>query len=121
MNPITIELPIPAKELSPNSRAHWRVKHKHFQEHKHLALLAAIQHKPDKPYKAAAYRIYFRLKRKQDYDNFHAMCKAYLDGIQAARIVENDSELRPMGMERCVALLGPHFVRITIWPEGDSV
>ena len=42
---IVIELPLPAKELSPNSRCHWRAKAKAVKAYRAMAHLACYRDK----------------------------------------------------------------------------
>jgi crossover junction endodeoxyribonuclease RusA len=88
-----IELPLPSRNLSPNSRCHWAVLAKHKREARRLAAhLTWAQLEEGKP-NFAGYRLdfYWATARRRDRDNATASCKAYLDGISDA-IEQDDSE-----------------------------
>jgi hypothetical protein len=89
-----VDLPLPHRVLHPNGRTRkygWRAKL--VKEHRELACLLARSQAPKQPWGKAKYRVTFSLPRKQDEDNLGAWLKSYLDGIQDAGIVENDSGL----------------------------
>ncbi len=92
---MNIDLPLPAKALSPNARAHYHVTAKAKKQAKGLAMLltsqAMMKEKP--PFVFRAYQLHFRWpdNRRRDIDNAVASCKAYLDGV-AAKIRQDDSE-----------------------------
>lgn len=121
MQPVIIELPLPHDSLHPNARVHWREKAKHTKIARELAALVARSIYTGKPFKQACYRLVFWLPRKRDYDGLNAWLKAYLDGLQGI-VVVNDSDLRPMGIERFSGKEcdGKRGVRITIWEEAES-
>ena len=93
---ITIELPWPAKELSPNSRCHWREKAKATSlakwEGRYVAMELtdsiyfptkwAMDGTPDGF--IAQYIFHPPDKRKRDIDNCLAMMKAHQDGVFSA-------------------------------------
>lgn len=95
---IVIELPIPPRCLSPNGRAHWRVKHAAAKGQKEHAWALAKGHPelPATPWKAAHVHVAFYDKQKcgRDEDNARASLKYALDGIAAAGVVENDKDFR---------------------------
>jgi len=92
MNSITVTLPWPPAECSPNSRAHWAVRAKAVKEYKMLAR-AETRKIPDEQqaYIWAAYQkdepihVIYEFcppdDRRRDFDNFVSRCKPYLDGI----------------------------------------
>jgi hypothetical protein len=91
---VTFALPLPHRVLHPNGRTRkhgWRAKL--VKEARQLAGYIARCNAPAKPWKRAKYRVTFSLPRKQDEDNLGAWLKSYLDGIQDAGIVANDSGL----------------------------
>lgn len=97
MNRIEVCLPLPAKQLSPNARVHWRVKAKHTKESRAYSRLRAIiaSDMQRLGWKAARVKCVFTFgdKRQRDKDNLLASMKAYFDGIADAGVVENDSQL----------------------------
>ncbi len=103
MNTITITLPIPKKELSPNGRTHHMVKARHTktartlaQVEMHNAMIVAGWSKQPKWLTARVEAVVIRKDRrgKMDDDNFKASCKAYQDGIADAGLVVNDRGIK---------------------------
>jgi hypothetical protein len=90
---IQIQLPVPHRVLSPNSRTHWGTKLKWVREHRLLALNALKAAAPEVSAIEAPAVLFVLVKTKcpdnrlrdvwdvRDRDNFHAGCKAYLDGL----------------------------------------
>lgn len=118
MEPIVIDLPLPPDCLHPNSRPHWAQKAKATKACREMACIVGRTKRPPKPFMRADYRLTFWLKRKRDYDGLISFCKAYLDGLQDAGIIANDSEFRPAGIERFSGKKqtgGKTGVRIEIW------
>jgi len=111
----TITLPLPAKELSPNARVHFRVKSPITKSHR---IKARIQTdiclmRGDK---IASYMLYFfwKDKRRHDRDNASSSCKAYLDGI-ADVIDQDDSEFEFNGVRFAVDKCNPRVeVRVVL-------
>ncbi len=91
---ITIDLPLPHRVLHPNGRTrNYKWRSTVVKEHRAMACMVARGHAPRKPWTLARYRVTFSLPRKQDEDNLSAWLKSYLDGLQDAGIVANDSGL----------------------------
>jgi crossover junction endodeoxyribonuclease RusA len=86
-----VTLPLPSRNLSPNSRVHWSKLAKHKKEARRFAALASWDQVG--PCKFNGYRLdfYWPTKRRRDKDNAAAMCKAYLDGI-ADCMQQDDSD-----------------------------
>ena len=87
----TITLPLPSRNLSPNSRVHWSK----LAEHKKAARRNAA-HETWMQIgicRLKGYRLdfYWPTKRRRDKDNAAAMCKAYMDGV-ADCTTQDDSE-----------------------------
>ena len=84
---ITIKLPLPPRDLSPNARVHWGRRHRHSKAYRALARLAALEGTMDTPMgldwsrAEVATIFYHRDKRKRDQDNLIAMMKSAYDGI----------------------------------------
>lgn len=85
------ELPYPPKELNPNQKNHWSVKHKAFQKYKNDCYFMATEMQPSKKLK-----ITFCPpdRRKRDKDNCISAFKAGQDGIAAAWSID-DVEFDP--------------------------
>ncbi len=123
MNPITIDLPLPPDCLHPNARPNRWGKAKAVKQTREHACLIARQFRPKKPLVKACYRLIFRLPRKRDYDGLGAWVKAQIDGLVDAGILVDDSDFRPMGIERFSGQKetgGKFGVRFVIWPEGEK-
>lgn len=121
---ITITLPLPAKALHPNrSRGSWTNRAKATKACRSHAMLLARPLAPKVPWKSAAYTLTYYLPRKMDYDGLLSWAKSYLDGIQDAGVVANDSELRPAGIYRYSGLKetgGRSEVVIVITPTDQN-
>ena len=107
---IEITLPWPAKELSPNSRCHWREKAEATLDAKEQGCYAVLEIQTVWPIDAdiqpspfpdkfeACYKFHPPDRRKRDIDNCLAMMKAYQDGVCAA-IGIDDSRIRRTVLE----------------------
>jgi len=95
MNKFKIELGhLPHKNLSPNARLHHMMLYKAKREAKEEAfVIAKRQGVPVKPYHRVHITITYvsKDKRRRDMDNLMASTKAYIDGIVAANVLEDDS------------------------------
>lgn len=100
---LTITLPLPPPELSPNTRAHWRRVAAAKKRARTAAKLTAVdwlnRHGKPRPYFPAGTRvratatIYLapgRAGRARDDDNAKAACKAYWDGWTDAEVWTDD-------------------------------
>lgn len=80
---ITLKLPWPPKELSPNARVHWRQRHKHAQAYRQACALITKAARVAPP----SGRVNFWLefcppnRRSYDDDNLLARFKAGRDGV----------------------------------------
>ena len=100
---IRISLPVPAKQLSPNARCHFMAKARITKQARATAAamaLAALSTRPQ--WKRATVKAVWSFPdaRRRDLDNLQASCKAYLDGLVDAGIIEDDRELVPERPER---------------------
>jgi hypothetical protein len=94
-------LPLPAVCLHPNARAHYRVRAKAVAQYRGLAKLFATSFKRNaEPWKFARYDAAFFFQRTRDEDGLIAWLKPYFDGLQDARVIENDSRLRNSTINR---------------------
>ena len=117
VNSITIKLPLPPKELSPNARCHWGKKAKAVKQYRKLASFEAFiessnlkqRWKDARSYVTA----YFKDKRRRDRDNLLASLKSAFDGIVDAGVLDDDSGLIHMPIDMCVDKHDPR-VEITI-------
>lgn len=101
--PITIVLPLPSRDVSPNSRGHWAKKARAVKQQRRdafiaatLALYPADERQRRKPrWKSASAKavFYFRDARRRDRDNMAASLKGIYDGIVDAGILADDSGL----------------------------
>lgn len=97
---VTLELPHPPASLSPNGRAHWRVKARDAaQVRQDAAMLVrqAIWEAGDvgHPWPAATMDIHWRFSGRQpDSDNTVSRCKNVRDGIADACLVSDDVSIR---------------------------
>tara|TARA_R110002012_G_scaffold155160_3_gene316030 strand:- start:3760 stop:4095 length:336 start_codon:yes stop_codon:yes gene_type:complete len=89
MNKIT--LPLPSRNLSPNSRAHWSKIAEFKKISRKIAKLQTFQQVGIVKIKCYRLDFYWSNKRRRDKDNAAAMCKAYLDGV-ADCTGQDDSE-----------------------------
>lgn len=91
---ISFMLPLPSKELSPNSRVHWARKARAVKYYRNIARLIASQHRPNKPWRAAEIQFAFTFmnRRNRDRDNLLSSLKSAVDGFADAGIVANDSQ-----------------------------
>lgn len=116
MSVITIELPLPHKNLSPNSRCHWRAKAAATAKARgdsRNATCDQINRKHsswDWPAATVQATFYFRDKRKHDKDNSLSSLKAYFDGLADAGLITNDSGLTHLPVVHAVDKLNPRVV-----------
>ena len=100
MTSITVTLPWPPAECSPNSRAHW-AKRSNIAQQAHDWAYWATELQNYYTYSRlvfeesiqAHYEFQRPDKRKRDLDNFVARCKPYLDGI-CKRAGIDDSQIK---------------------------
>ena len=127
---LTITLPLPPAELSPNSRKHWRVKAKATHTYRLFAklesfnamnrALKATHGEAMFGWKAATVRclFYHRDSRRRDSDNLLASMKAAFDGIADSGVIENDSGLTHMPVMKAKDGKQPR-VEIEIWETKE--
>lgn len=98
MPSLTITLPFPPPELSPNSRCGWRTKASYVQAYRHECKVLALQ--TARNLEPGQYDLTERLegtitfvvkgKRRRDWDNLFASFKAGIDGIVDAGLLPDD-------------------------------
>lgn len=99
---MTIVLPLPHKNLSPNARCHWRVKAQETAKMRHwskVAAQAAMREDENRkvvasmPWAESTARatFYFRTKARHDRDNCLSSCKSVFDGFTDAGVWADDS------------------------------
>lgn len=100
---VTITLPLPPRELSPNSRCHWSAKARAVHRYRAAACLAMriATHFEVLGWARAtvAIRYWFGDRRRRDADNLLAQLKAAFDGIADAGLIVNDSGLTYLPVE----------------------
>jgi crossover junction endodeoxyribonuclease RusA len=100
MQSITITLPLPYKQLSPNARVHWAIKSKLTKAHRkaaYIATVAALKGNTPEGWMKSKLEVsaYFPTYRFPDPGNFMASLKAYEDGIADSGVIVNDKSLWP--------------------------
>ena len=102
MTEITITLPLPPRELSPNSRCHWAKKAKAVAAYREQAKVAGwripASERPAWDIAEARTVFYVPDARRRDRDNLLASMKAAFDGIADAGLIANDYGLRLEGV-----------------------
>lgn len=91
---LRIELPLPAKELSPNARVHWQVRAKATREAKEQVIATVLSQRPrGTPLTSATVTVTFVVgdRRRRDLGNYISSAKSYLDGLIDAGIIWDDS------------------------------
>ena len=117
----TITLPLPAIELSPNCKVHWRKKSKQVKIHRNRANWKAMETLGPTD-RIESYRLHFFFpdKRKRDADNYSSRCKSYLDGI-ADRLQQDDSEWIHNGVRREIDRENPRVeIRVVLKEHKSS-
>jgi len=93
---VTITLPLPRRELSPNARCHWRLKARVVSHYRTTArvMVGMSTHAPP-AYRAASCepRFFFAQNRKRDRDNLLASLKSSFDGLADGGLIVNDSAM----------------------------
>jgi len=97
---ITILLPLPTRDLSPNARIHWAKRAKLVKASRKVAGLASLEalnlRKPPGWLKAKMeVKAYFKTLTFPDPDNFIASLKSSIDGIADSGIILDDKALWP--------------------------
>lgn len=118
MRPITVTLPIPPKELSPNGRFHWAAKSKKTKAYRlaaHIAAWNQCSECPEHDRATSQIRWFTKTKRRLDADNALACMKSALDGITDSGFLSNDRGLTHLPIIFAVDKENPR-VEITITP-----
>jgi len=117
MKTIKIELPLPHKNLSPNSRCHWRAKAaatKKARSESRLITMDAMNRSDCAEWFWPAAKVravfYFKDHRKRDRDNALSSLKAHFDGLADAGLISNDSGLTHMPVVMSVDKTNPRVV-----------
>ena len=100
MDAIEITIPgLPAYSISPNSRSHWRVKHRESQELKQIAHLVGRSRLDPWTEDGVLgsvnlhWTIYLGKRRKMmDRDNATATLKPAMDGLVSSGMIQNDTQ-----------------------------
>ena len=98
--PIIVILPLPPRELSPNSRSHYMAKSRATKKCRvdaGLSTRASMNARPQNypwPLAILEPHFFFTCRRTRDSDNLSACLKACRDGIADAGLVANDCNIR---------------------------
>lgn len=117
---LELVLPVPPSELNPNSRAHWAVhaaKVKAYRRAVALVALESIRGQPAPLWTQAVADVTLYCRTPQgaklrDRDNFLASLKAAFDGLQDAKVVENDRAIRPGDVQILCDKVNPRVVMV---------
>ena len=103
MKEISITLPLPSRDLSPNSRCHWSAKSRETKRQRQIAhFMARAEIQPrHEPWETADVKIVvtFPDRRNRDKDNVLASLKSAFDGVQDSGLIKNDSGLSFLPIE----------------------
>lgn len=126
-NQMTVVCPLPPRQLSPNSRCHWRTRHKHSKKYREECRVACFtelvsRRRGDVDWENARLQatFYYKDRRRRDRDNMAAMLKYSYDGIASALGVD-DYGFRPQMPEVKVDKDRPRVEIVVIGndPPGD--
>ena len=97
---VTITLPLPPRELSPNARVHHMVKAKAVRRYRRAAWACALEaqaplfgRRPRWAAAKASATFYFPDRWQRDADNLLASLKAAFDGLADAGLIADDAGL----------------------------
>jgi len=113
---ISITLPLPAKELRPNSRPHWTQRAKAVKSARQIAQVLTLAEGLQET-AWTHYRIIYHWPtpiRRWDDDNCIAACKAYIDGICSALGID-DRTLSFAGLVHDRSKPGQASVTVEMW------
>lgn len=103
-NALIFNLPVPPKELRPNSRVHYMQKARMTKVYRETVAIIAMSGRGAKPkWKEAEIRLTLRLGRgckQQDPDNVLSSAKAAIDGLVDAGILAGDRQIRYLPVEQ---------------------
>ena len=91
---LRIELPLPARQLSPNARVHWVIKARYTREARAMVVAEVLaQLARGTPLTKATVTVTFMVpdKRRRDHGNLIAAAKAYIDGLVDAGVIADDN------------------------------
>jgi crossover junction endodeoxyribonuclease RusA len=121
MEEITITLPLPHRDLSPNSRKHYRKKASVTKTYRVLAgaitakaLLCSTNERRCR-YNGYSLKFFFPNAIRRDDDNAEASCKAYRDGIADALRMD-DHGLKKLALSEFTIDRKTPRLEITIYP-----
>jgi crossover junction endodeoxyribonuclease RusA len=113
---ITITVPVPPRELSPNARAHWRAMSVKKRCYKDVCYIVAksADNLPESPFAKATIRYEGHFKaRAWDDDNLIGAMKYARDSFARAGIVADDKHFKTIGAE-CIGYSKNPRVIVTI-------
>ncbi len=120
MTPLVLRLPWPPRELSPNARPHWRVKHyatSQYRQECYVAIRKAVGPSSACPTGQVTAKVVFVVpdRRRRDLDNALASMKAAFDAMVAAGLlVDDDSKHLKLAAPEMRVVKGQKYVEITL-------
>lgn len=87
---ITVRLPPPPSECSPNSRCHWAAKARAAKAQREIAMLSVIRELNGFTRPRIDVTLYARVNRRRDRDNLIASLKSAVDGLVDAGLFDDD-------------------------------
>jgi Holliday junction resolvase RusA-like endonuclease len=115
---LTVTLPLPPKELSPNARTHWAKKANAVKSARREAYIRArnvVIHPPLWSAASVQIRWFTRTATRPDADNALASCKPIFDGLTDARIFSDDKDLAHLPIIFAKDPMNPR-IELTITP-----
>lgn len=90
---LSMELPLPDPDLSPNSRVHYQERARATRDAKEEVIVAVLEKGRPKPLDRATVTVTFVVpnKRRRDKGNLIASAKPYLDGLVTAGVITDDN------------------------------
>lgn len=120
---MVLTLPLPHGNLSPNSRVHWRAKHRQSALARNVGYwvtrdtMQGLGTVPE--YAGYTLAFFYPMKRNRDDDNASAMCKAYRDGIAQALGVDDATLVQAAAPTMAVDRKRPRL-EITLLPQTED-
>lgn len=121
MQPTKIILPLPPRELQPNSRAVWQARMRLTKKARadgYVAARVAWGNSPPPRWNVARITVtfYFARTNRRDRDNLIAWLKPYIDGLEDFGIIDDDTNLLWGNVEHTTDKTDPR-VELEVCPE----
>ena len=120
--PFTIVLPVPPRELSPNSRAYWRKKAKATKMVRENTCVVARDKMRSirglgAPWLEATVQLtyQFNTHRRRDTDNLLAMAKAVFDGLTDSCLILDDAGLTHLPVDVNIVAGEEQTLTVEVW------